>query len=346
MTSGQASAQSGLTAQKSRKVSVIVPNYNHAKYLRQRLDSIFSQTYQNFELIILDDCSPDDSRTVINDYASDPRVTTCFNEVNSGCVFRQWNKGLEMASGELVWIAESDDYSDPNFLQTMVGLLDEKPEVGIAFCCSYRVADGEITLPLERWFREFQKDYLSDFIANGQDYAASQMLFLNTIPNASSAVFRKSLAKQAGPADDSFLLSGDWDYWIRLLYYADIAYVACPLNYYRYHESTARHAHSKNGVMLEEGIRIALKVMERFHVPKESADRIRELLVSWYIDVRTNHSESIPASRLSHIDQLAVQLKSNARWRFLAHRSGLLWFWLGIRRRLWDAVGLVDFGRR
>jgi glycosyltransferase involved in cell wall biosynthesis len=323
------------------KVSVIVPNYNHAKYLPERLESIFSQTCQDFELIILDDCSTDDSKRVIEEFSHDSRVVTCFNESNSGCVFRQWNKGLDLASGELIWIAESDDYSDPEFLETMVTLLDSQPDVGIAFCCSHRVADGKVTLPLERWFKEFHASYVSDFVANGREYVASQMLFLNTIPNASSAVFRRALALKTGPADDSYLLSGDWDYWIRLLLHADLGYVARPLNYYRYHESTARHAHSKNGVMLEEGIRIALKVMENVNVSKESSELIRERLVSWYIDVRTNHSSEIPASRLRNVDHLAGQLHKHARWRFLAYRFGLLWLWFGIRRRMLDVAGFV-----
>lgn len=326
---------------KPPKISVIVPNYNHAKYLPERLESIFSQTCQDFELIILDDCSTDDSKRVIEEFTRDSRVVTCFNEINSGCVFRQWNKGLRLASGELVWIAESDDYSDPEFLETMVALLDSNPEVGVAFCCSHRVADGKVTLPLERWFKEFHTDYVSDFIANGRQYVASQMLFLNTIPNASSAVFRRTLAVKTGPADDSYLLSGDWDYWIRLLLHSDLGYVARPLNYYRYHQSTARHTHSRNGVMLEEGIRIALTVMENVQVSEESSERIRERLVSWYIDVRTNHSSEIPDSRLRHIDQLARQIRKGARWRLLAYRFGLLWLWLGVRRRMIDVANFV-----
>ena len=69
-------------------VSVVVPNYNHAQYVRQRIDSILKQTLQDFELILLDDCSTDCSRAVISEYAKDPRVTIEFNEVNSGSTFK------------------------------------------------------------------------------------------------------------------------------------------------------------------------------------------------------------------------------------------------------------------
>jgi cellulose synthase/poly-beta-1,6-N-acetylglucosamine synthase-like glycosyltransferase len=90
------------------KVSVIIPNYNHARYLRQRIESVVGQTYQDFEVILLDDCSTDESRSIIDEYARDPRVRIEFNQKNSGNTFKQWNKGVKLARGEYVWVAESD----------------------------------------------------------------------------------------------------------------------------------------------------------------------------------------------------------------------------------------------
>src|SRR6516225_7688773 len=100
-------------------VSVIVPNYNHARYLRRRVDSIVDQTYQDFELILLDDCSTDGSREVLQSYADDPRVRIEFNDENTGTPFKQWNRGVRMARGRYIWIAESDDYAGPRFLERM-----------------------------------------------------------------------------------------------------------------------------------------------------------------------------------------------------------------------------------
>src|SRR3954465_14421936 len=106
------------------KVTVITPNYNHARYLSQRLDSILNQTFQDFELIILDDASTDNSRQVIESYASDPRVKTIFNKVNNGSTFKQWNLGLSHARGEYIWFAESDDHADASLLEVLVDRLD------------------------------------------------------------------------------------------------------------------------------------------------------------------------------------------------------------------------------
>ena len=74
-------------------VSVIIPNYNHALYLQVRLDSVFNQTYQDFEVIILDDCSTDNSREIIEKYANNPKTShIIFNDVNSGSTIKQWEK--------------------------------------------------------------------------------------------------------------------------------------------------------------------------------------------------------------------------------------------------------------
>jgi glycosyltransferase involved in cell wall biosynthesis len=80
------------------KVSVIIPNYNHARYLRGRIESVLRQTYRDFEVILLDDCSTDDSRSILGEYVKDPRVRIDFNEVNSGSTFKQWNKGSAASS--------------------------------------------------------------------------------------------------------------------------------------------------------------------------------------------------------------------------------------------------------
>src|ERR1035441_8594166 len=114
------------------KVSIVVPNYNHARFLRRRVESVLRQTFQDFEVILLDDCSTDDSRSILSKYADDPRVRIEFNEVNSGSPFKQWNKGVELALGEYVWIAESDDYADERLLEKLVARLEAEPATALS----------------------------------------------------------------------------------------------------------------------------------------------------------------------------------------------------------------------
>src|ERR1700722_10725104 len=113
-------------------VTVVVPNYNHGRFLRERLDSIVGQKFQDFELILLDDCSNDDSCTILREYAAKRAGTkTSFNSVNSGSTFKQWNKGVLMATGKYVWIAESDDYADERLLGSLVGCLESEPQAAL-----------------------------------------------------------------------------------------------------------------------------------------------------------------------------------------------------------------------
>jgi glycosyltransferase involved in cell wall biosynthesis len=94
-------------------VSVIIPNYNHAAYLNERIDSVLNQTFRDFEVILLDDCSTDNSREIIESYRGHEKISQIeYNEVNSGSTFIQWKKGLDLAQGDWIWIAESDDVAD------------------------------------------------------------------------------------------------------------------------------------------------------------------------------------------------------------------------------------------
>ena len=85
-------------------------------------------------MFLLDDCSTDDSRSLLSSYADDPRVRIEFNEVNSGSTFKQWNKGVGLARGEYVWIAESDDYADERMLERLAAVLEAEPKVAFAYC--------------------------------------------------------------------------------------------------------------------------------------------------------------------------------------------------------------------
>ena len=98
--------------------SVIIPNYNHADYLPKRIDSVLQQTYTNFEIIIIDDCSTDGSHLVIETYRGSAKIShIIYNDSNSGSAFLHWKKGIGLAKYDWIWVAESDDFADPAFLQ-------------------------------------------------------------------------------------------------------------------------------------------------------------------------------------------------------------------------------------
>ena len=103
------------------QVSVIIPNYNYEKYLEQRLISIINQTYRDFEIIFLDDSSNDKSVLLAKSILANTNIPfeIHINEKNSGSPFEQWNKGLQIAKSEYIWIAEADDFCEYHFLEQL-----------------------------------------------------------------------------------------------------------------------------------------------------------------------------------------------------------------------------------
>lgn len=223
-------------------VSVVLPNYNYARYLPERIESILAQSFDDFELIILDDASTDRSVEVIDRYRSDPRVRVVVNNENSGSVFRQWNSGVELARGRYVWIAEADDLADPSLLATLVPILESSESVVLAYSESWLIDEtGERHGRALDWLGvDSASPWSEDFVRSGIEECRRSLLRVNTIPNASAVVFRRDRYNTVGGADESFVCFGDWAVWVRMVLGGDIAFVAEPLNHFRRHDSTVR----------------------------------------------------------------------------------------------------------
>jgi len=266
-------------------VSIIVPNYNHARFLRKRLDSILEQTFQDFELILLDDCSTDESRSILSSYASNARVRTEFNEVNSGSTFKQWNKGVRLAQGDYVWIAESDDYADVRLLERLVGVLDVEPDVTFAYCRSWRISEkGQLNGFAADDFLDLMdaRRWKADFLADGREECQQYFVCANAVPNASAVVFRKAVYERVAGADESFRQCGDWKLWAAMAFEGRIAYVAEPLNYYRFHEASVRSKSKRNGLGAAEALRVIRWILERVTPPETVWETLRTLTSSYW----------------------------------------------------------------
>lgn len=258
--------------QKTPFVSVIVPNYNHERYLDQRLQSIFDQTYQDYEVIILDDCSVDKSREVVERYRNHSKVSyVLFNEINSGSSFRQWRKGLELAKGEWIWIAESDDYSANDLLNVLVGQATKYDNVAISYCQSKEVDEkGEGWREMSWHTDKVDKEYWQkDYYNNGLNEIKKCLWHINSIPNASAVLFRKSAYLSADKSFETMKMCGDWMLWVQLLKAGNIAFCSQPLNSFRKHSTTTR--------VLETLDKKKLLVEEEYRVAKDIRRTIKEL---------------------------------------------------------------------
>lgn len=240
-------------------VSVIIPNYNHAGYLNQRIDSVLNQTYQDIELIILDDVSKDNSREVIEQYSSHPKVSNIvFNDVNSGGTFKQWDKGIALAKGEYIWMAESDDYADSTFLESMMGMIEENPEIGLAYCGSQLV--DETGVDVGEIVRHVKPNTNGYYVNSGYDECMDYAFFTPIIPNASGVIFKKSKYYEVDQSYKTFKICGDWQFWIDIAYDNYIAYLPKKLNRFRQSAtSVSRSAERKDTLTIFalEKLRIA-----------------------------------------------------------------------------------------
>lgn len=243
------------------KVSVILPNYNHAAYLPERLESILGQEFQDFEVIILDDYSSDNSIAVLEKYASDKRITHFLkNGVNSGSTFIQWEKGLSLATGEYIWIAESDDIAAPAFLSEMVNVLENNKNTGVVFSSSLWIDEKSTEI------------HRPDHESGNRQWSSGQLLqdeFLKgpLIYNASSALFRKSLvAKVDFSVVRTFRYTGDWMFWVQVSADTAVMRLDKRLNFFRRHSGNVSFKSDREGLLFTEGFRIIRYIYAHYPV--------------------------------------------------------------------------------
>ncbi len=219
------------------KISVIIPNYNHAAFLKQRIETVLAQTYQEFEVIILDDCSTDSSREVIEQYRQHSKVGhIVYSEKNSGSTFKQWQKGIELAKGDAIWIAESDDYAHPQFLERMISVLNDHSDLGFVYCNANIVLDNgtfdkntyadirNTTYKTTKWSKSHIKD--------GKEEIKENLLINCTVNNASSVLFRKQALLSINPFDRELKYAGDWYCYLKLCTKYRIGYYVCQHRYF------------------------------------------------------------------------------------------------------------------
>ena len=183
----------------SPKISIILPNYNHAFFLKQRLESIFNQTYENIEVILLDDASKDNSLKTLKKYESHSKtIQFIVNAQNSGSPFKQWEKGLHYATGEYVWIAESDDFAAIHFLEQLVHKIDSE-NIGIIYTQSIDIdGQGKILKDRLEYTSVFYPNiWTKGFKMNGKIFIELYMSLKNVIPNVSAVLIkREALVKR------------------------------------------------------------------------------------------------------------------------------------------------------
>jgi glycosyltransferase involved in cell wall biosynthesis len=311
-------------------VSVIIPNYNHAPYLRKRLETVYQQTYQNIEVILLDDCSSDDSSVVLKEFAEryKDKSRLIINEQNSGAAFRQWRKGFNEAKGDYVWIAESDDYCDLNFIETLVPYF-QNPAIQLAYCPSVFVNNDNYNSVWTIY------DYLSDidtnlwksnFLLPSHQLVQKAWSIKNIVPNASSAIFKK-------PSDSSFLedpewqcmkICGDWIFYLHIIRAGLVAYDTGANNYYRIHESNSSASTYSKDSYYQEHEKVAKELVKLYSIDDSALKKQEEAVKQHWRTHRPNDdiSQLTSSYNLSKADTWRQEYKPNIMMLTLGFSTG------------------------
>lgn len=278
-------------------VSVIIPNYNHAPFLRERIDSVINQTYPNFEIIILDDNSTDNSKEIIESYKHNPKISRIvYNEVNSGSTFRQWQKGLSLANGEWIWIAESDDVAHPDFLyRLMAGCLSDT-DVVLAFSALSLIDSNSDSLHIT-----LQRTYQRKPINDGKVFIKHNMLFGNHILNASSAIFKKDAALKIPNAFTTFRGAGDYLFWIEIARQGKIYKDSKVLDYFRQHNQKVTPGCVADGTQFTEIHRIYRYLINQGIVSKRNSHMVAGF---WLKRIHHERAKIKDSERLDQLIQL------------------------------------------
>jgi glycosyltransferase involved in cell wall biosynthesis len=237
------------------KVSVIIPNYNHAEYLEQRIQSVLNQTYRDFEVIILDDFSTDNSKEVIERFRGHVKIREIvYNKFNSGSTFKQWQKGIELAQGEWIWIAESDDWAELTFLEELLSN-EISLNTKILFCHSVVVVNNEIRY-LTHGKYLIQKH-------EGINFIRKRMLMGNGLYNASMVLFKKeAIEYNVFKKIETFKFSGDWFFWVYLIKGGEVLEIGKPLNFFRKHMNDLSGKSYNSGLAHLEDLKVYLLFKE------------------------------------------------------------------------------------
>ena len=233
-----------LLGEKVPKVSVVIPNYNYERYLAKRIDSVLFQDYPIKEIVLLDDCSTDDSINIMKTYEQKyPKLIRLYeNKENSGNVFCQWRKGLELVTGDYVWIAEADDLAHSQFLPCVMGKMNSNADMVMCYAQS-KMMDEHGNITADNYFC-YTDDidpvaWKEDYCVDCQQELREHMSVKNVIPNVSGVIFKNRDFSDILANAMQYSVAGDWRVYVDIMAKGgQVGFVAESLNYHRRHSNS------------------------------------------------------------------------------------------------------------
>lgn len=200
------------------KVSIVLPTYNGQDNLEKSIESIIRQTYINWELIIVDDCSTDLTKEIANDYAEkDKRIKVISNERNMKLP-KSLNIGFQNAEGEYYTWTSDDNLYKENAIEIMVNFLKNEPDYDMVYCDTVLINGN------------------GDIIRENPLPEPEKLILGNTV--GACFLYRCQIAKKIGGYDEDLFLAEDYEYWLRMSQHAKIKHISEGLYFYRCHEKS------------------------------------------------------------------------------------------------------------
>ena len=217
-------------------ITVFTPNYNKSKFLVETIESVLNQTYTNFEYIIIDDCSTDNSWEIIQSYAAkDDRIKAYRNELNCEIVETR-NRGLNHSSDDAKYFAiiDSDDVATPDRLHSQVKFLEDNPEYGMV---------GSDVIIIDE-----NSQRIGDRIYPHRDEEIREKIVQFNPFTQSSIIIRKAVIREIGPYDEKWKVCQDYDYWLRIGKDWKFKNLEEPLLKYRLSSGQVKNIHLKETI--------------------------------------------------------------------------------------------------
>lgn len=226
-------------------IHAVVPSYQHAAYIEDRIRSIFAQHYRPIRVTVIDDHSNDGSDAVIRKLQQEFTFDYIRREQNSGSPFYAWEYAAANTTEDLIWICESDDQADPMMVAKLVKLMQPRQTAKIAYCASWVInEDSKVVDTTDSYLGSVfhPSRWTAAFYGYGRLELAKYLRFGMIVPNMSSALIDSEVFKKAMTANiKSYKLAGDWLFMGQAMQHGDAVYTPERLNFFRRHEQTARN---------------------------------------------------------------------------------------------------------
>ncbi len=225
-------------------VTVFIPAYNAGQYIKETIESVLQQTYENFELLIVNDGSTDDTVRIIEEFR-DPRIRLCHNDQNRGLSYTR-NRGLELAKGEYIAFLDADDLALPHRLQTEVTFLEAHPQYDLVGSWFHTIIDGTV---------KRQRYHAGQYKIRNAGMIFMPMLTTSTIMIRTSFIRKNRLSYS-----EAYFVAEDHAFLIDCARYTDIVCLSKPVTIYRLgHESVSKRSSEKQ---VEERRRVISQVQQ------------------------------------------------------------------------------------